>query len=112
MKQLGKILKFELSHYLKNKAFIGITVFLVLLIAAVMCLPRIIGLFEGEDATDTSDARPIMIVKANESAQAELVSQSFAAAFTDYQIAITEESIENIQARITSGEAECAFVIF
>ena len=29
MKQFGKILKFELNNYAKNKAFVGITIFLM-----------------------------------------------------------------------------------
>ena len=29
MKQFGKILKFELKGYLKNKVFVGVTIFLV-----------------------------------------------------------------------------------
>ena len=40
MKQFEKILKFELKYYLKNKVFVGITVFLVLLITIVMFFPR------------------------------------------------------------------------
>lgn len=48
MKQFGKILKFELKYYLKNKVFVGVTIFLVLLIAAVMFFPRISAMFEKE----------------------------------------------------------------
>lgn len=39
MKQFGKILKYELSGYLKNKVFVGITVFGMVLIALVMFFP-------------------------------------------------------------------------
>lgn len=39
MKQFGKILKFELKYYFKNKIFVGVTIFLVLAIAAVMFFP-------------------------------------------------------------------------
>ena len=41
MKQFGKILKFELKYYFKNKVFVGVTIFLVVLIAAVMCFPAL-----------------------------------------------------------------------
>ena len=36
MKQFGKILKFELKNYAKNKAFVGVTIFLMVVIAIVM----------------------------------------------------------------------------
>ena len=43
MKQFGKILKFELKGYLKNKIFVGITVFLFIAIAVVMFIPNILS---------------------------------------------------------------------
>lgn len=49
MKQFGKILKFELKYFFKNKVFVGVTVFLVLLIAAVMFFPRIATLFQSDE---------------------------------------------------------------
>ena len=55
MKQFGKILKFELKYYLKNKVFVGVTVFLVLLIAAVMFFPRITAMFEEDNTVDVGD---------------------------------------------------------
>lgn len=41
MKQFGKILKFELKGYLKNKVFVGVTIFLVVAIAVAMFIPNI-----------------------------------------------------------------------
>ena len=52
MKQFGKILKFELKGYLKNKVFVGITIFLVVAIAIVMFIPNIIAAFESDNEGD------------------------------------------------------------
>ena len=46
MKQFGKILKFELKGYLKNKVFTGVTIFLVVAIAFSMFIPNIIAAFK------------------------------------------------------------------
>lgn len=46
MKQFGKILKFELKGYLKNKVFTGVTIFLVVAIAVAMFIPNIISAFK------------------------------------------------------------------
>ena len=46
MRQFGKIFNFELKYYLKNKVFVGVTLFLVIVIAGVMFLPRIMSAFE------------------------------------------------------------------
>ena len=55
MKQFSKILKFELTSYVKNKAFVGITLFLVLAITIVMFFPRISTLFEKEEVSAPTD---------------------------------------------------------
>jgi ABC-2 type transport system permease protein len=111
MKQFGKILNFELKYYLKNKIFVGVTIFLVLLIAAVMCFPRISAMFETEDAPQTPGQLPVLLVKADDPAQADLVGQTFGAAFTDYDIQVTDDDVSAIKEQITSGSAECAFVM-
>lgn len=111
MKQFGKILKFELKYYLKNKVFVGVTIFLVLLIAAVMFFPRISAIFDKGDVSDTPTDLPVMLVKADDPAQAEMVRETFAAAFAGYDVQSTEADIEEIKNRITSEDVECAFVM-
>lgn len=111
MSQFGTILKFELKAYIKNKTFVGITLLLVLLIAAVMCFPRITALFEDGDTADSPASRPVMLIKADTASQADLVGQTFTKAFGDYSVQITDLDVTDIQNQITSGQAECAFVM-
>ena len=111
MKQFGKILKFELKYYLKNKVFVGVTLFLVLLIAAVMFFPRISTVFKDGDTSDTPTDLPVMLVKADDPAQAEMVRETFAAAFTGYDVQSTDADISDIKGKITSEDVECAFVM-
>ena len=111
MSQFGTILKFELKAYIKNKTFVGITLLLVLLIAAVMCFPRITALFEDGDTADSPASRPVMLIKADTASQADLVGQTFTEAFGDYSVQITDLDVTDIQNQITSGQAECAFVM-
>ncbi len=111
MKQFGKILKFELKSYFKNKAFVGITIFLVLLIAVVMFFPRISALFKSDNTTDATDEMSIMLIKTEDSTQKEMLKATFENAFTNYDVQITDDSVDVIKDKITSGEAECAFVM-
>ncbi len=111
MKQFGKILKFELSGYLKNKIFVGVTVFLVLLIAVVMFFPRITATFKSDEVSDTPTDLPIMLVKADSEEQSTLTKEIFAAAFTDYKVDLTNDDIDTIKNKIISGDIECAFVM-
>ena len=111
MKQFGKILKFELKNYAKNKAFVGITIFLMVVIAVVMFFPRISAMFKSNDTSDTTTDLSVMLVKADDATQADMVKDTFAAAFTDYDVQITNDEISVIKDKITSGDVECAFVM-
>ena len=111
MKQFGKILNFELKNYAKNKAFVGVTVFLMVVIAIVMFFPRIIAFFEADEAPENTKDRSVMLVKADDPAQADTVKETFAASFTDYDVLLTDDEVSVIKDKITSGDVECAFVM-
>ena len=113
MKQFGTILGFELKSYFKNKVFIGITLFLVLLIGAVMFFPRLSDMFASDDKGSTGDAteKELMLVKAPEGGSGELIRDTFASAFGDYDVQLTQDSLNVIKEQIVSGDAECAFVM-
>lgn len=111
MKQFGKILRFELKSYFKNKVFVGVTVFLVLLIGIVMFFPRLSSIFMSDTTTETADDMPVMLVKADKTENSDVVKQIFSTAFSDYDILITSENDDIIKDKIISNEAECAFVM-
>ena len=111
MKQFGTILKFELKNYAKNKAFVGVTIFLMVVIAVVMFFPRISAMFKSDDTSDTTTDLSVMLVKADDPTQADMVKETFAASFTDYDVQITDAEISVIKDKITSGDVECAFVM-
>jgi len=111
MNQFGKILKFELKGYLRNKIFVGITIFLVALIAIVMFIPNIISAFESGDSEDATIDLPAMLIYAEDAEFAEGAKDFFAAAFTGYNVKVAESSIDELKDEIVSGNAECAFVM-
>lgn len=128
MKQFSTILKFELWGYLKNKIFVGITVFLALLIAVIMFFPRITEAISSDNgavseenvdtenggdtsvgAVDSENDR-IMLISAEENDVQHLIESAFSEAFTDYDVQLSDKNIDDIKASVTGGEAECAFV--
>ena len=112
MKQFGKILKFELKGYLRNKIFVGITVFLVVAIAIAMFIPNLVSLLKQEDEVGAdSEVHPVMLIQSEDSVLSELICQYFTATFGDYEVKKLDGSAEDAKARVTSGEAECAFVM-
>ena len=112
MKQFGKILKFELKGYLKNKIFIGFTLFFVVLIAVVMFIPNIKAIFVSDTNGETPlEDLPVMLVYAEDEALASLSKEYFANAFVGYNVKVAEGGIDDLKKAIVSGEIECAFVM-
>lgn len=127
MSQFGKILKFELGGYFKNKVFIGITVFLIAAIAILMFIPNVISLFS-DGTTDTeipdsgyypdggsteppsdTDGAPVMLIRAEDSELRKLVSDAFGNAFLDFYVKPFSGTVDEMKAEILAGSAECAF---
>ena len=112
MKQFGKILKFELKGYMRNKVFVGITIFLVVASAVVMFIPNIIAAFESDDEGDvTPTDLPTMLVYAEDENLSAIVKEYFGNAFVDYNVKVADGSIDELKNDVISGNAECAFVM-
>lgn len=112
MKQFGTIMGFELRGYFRNKIFIGITLFLVVLMGVVMFFPQLRSTFGSDSADDTPAGElPLMLIKTSSSEYAQLVADTFAQAFGGYRIELTDAATQDIKEQIVSGEAECAFVM-
>ena len=112
MKQFGKILKFELKGYMRNKVFVGITIFLVVAIAVVMFIPNIIAAFESNNEDDiTPTDLPTMLVYAEDDNLSATVKEYFGNAFVEYNVKVAKGSVEDVKSEIISGNAECAFVM-
>ncbi len=107
MGQFRKILKFELKGYLTNKVFVGVTVFLVVVLALVLFFPRAMDIIGGdgdEPGTVEPGDRDVMLVSGGD----EQVLEALSAAFPDYDVRLTDT---DAQAAVTSGEAQCAIVM-
>ena len=112
MSQFGKILKFELKGYLRNKVFVGITIFLVVAIAIVMFIPNIIAAIESDNEGDvTPTDLPTMLVYSENENLSAIVKEYFGNAFIDYNVQIAEGGVDNLKKDIIDGNAECAFVM-
>ena len=90
MKQFGKIFRFEIKGYLKNKIFVGSTIFLVVVLAVVMFIPNIKSAFQ----SDSTKEKPVMIVYAKDEALSGFVKEYFSAAFTGYNVMVSGGTIE------------------
>ena len=112
MKQFGKIFKFEFLGYLRNKIFVGITVFFVIAIAVGMFIPNMIAAFSSDapDEGGEGEPLPVMLIASEQDGLAEGIAAYFAAAFTDYEVKVTGETVDAVKNKVESKEAACAFV--
>ena len=97
MTQFGKIFKFELLNYVKNKVFVGVTIILIIAMAILMFFPRFIELFDSEDEQlPSTDEKPIMLVVPDDKAPADGFLQIFGTSFPDYEVKISEPDLDAI----------------
>ena len=108
MKQFKKVLKFELKDYFTDKVFIGITVFLIVALAAIMFFPRISALFKSDKPTsDDPEDRAVMLVSGE---HAEELAAALSGVFGDYKVEASTLSTDKIKEKISEGNVACALV--
>ena len=104
MKQFFTILKFELSYFMKNKVYIGVTVFMVALIAVVLCIPSIANIFKGNGEDEASNKTEILYMEDSGSGAYEYLS----AGLSKYSFIKTDMSFDEIREKIAAGEYKYA----
>ncbi len=119
MKQFLTILSFEFRQYLKNKIFVGITLFLAVLIVALMFLPPLLdrptvdedipNLPPEEIDPPTDPDAPIMLLLSRTEGLNTALQPLFAAAFPEYTVKAEDTPLDEARSAITEGRIDCAF---
>ena len=108
MKQFQTIFGFELKSYFKNKIFLGITIFFMVLIAAVMFFPQISSLFKNGDSTKKES---VLLVATKNSEDKEVVETLFTDAFPKDEIRMVDNDWDSIKKQIEDESVDGAFVL-
>lgn len=106
MKQFFNIFKFEFTSYLKNKMFVGVTLFLIVAIGVVLSIPRVTSLIRPKKSTQTVQMKSILLsdsVSANPDAFAARLQDAAHA-----QITLTDQNVDEMTALVNKGEYDCA----
>ena len=111
MKQFWTIFKFELKNYFKNKVFIGVTIFLVAVIALATFIPNIISSISEEEVDIPKEDLPIMLVKSEDEGISDFVNACFTETFSTYNVVMTSKTADEIKEEILAENAECAFIV-
>lgn len=110
MKQFFTILKFELSGYLQNKLFVGLTVVLTAIMAVVLFYPRLnSGKNIDTDGMGTSYASKIVFAESTET-DTHLISKYVGSQLIDAEITVTDASEEALISDIKNDKYEMAVI--
>lgn len=111
MKQFFTIFKFELSGYLKNKIFTGLTVILILVMAAVLFFPRFSqSKTPDADSIGTSYASKMLLQESTET-DASLLAQCIKQQLGDIEITVSDKSEEQMKKEIMDEKYDIAVIM-
>ncbi len=109
MKHILQVLKFEYLNCIKNKAFIITTIVIMILILGMSFVPAIIMDIAESDG-DSAEGDIIGIVD-NAYHNSDLITQSFQKIYPHGVIIVTEESMDEVKAKVDKSEYEFAVVL-
>lgn len=107
MRQFKEVFRFEFLNYAKSKPYIIITAVLVVLIAAVLTYPRFSTLLKGSGGEEVQQKLAVSDLAYHN----DEMLKGLAAAYPKYQVIATTENMEQLKARVTSGDYAAAVII-
>ncbi len=105
MKRFWSIFQFESMNYIKNKVFLGITLFLIVVIGIVLSFPRISEFF----ASDTTTEEKAVIALGGVTDAGDLAY--FQHAMPDKTVEMVEKSADELKQDVDKGVYESAVFI-
>lgn len=111
MKQFKTIFKYELRNYVSNKAFIVVTLLIVIAIGVYMFFPRLSDAFSSDDnkGGDTAATQEVILLLEESGVDKEAIESAFADEFENYKLE-QADSVDTIKTKIKEKKAECGFV--
>ncbi len=110
MKQFFTVFRFEIKNYFKSKAYVGITVALVAVIAVVLFFPQIKSLFTSGGSENTSELPKAYFSGISES-DGEYMSNILSTSFPDYEVEFCSYNADELEKKVQDGDCEFAVLI-
>lgn len=109
MKQFFTVFKFEIRAYLKNKAYIGLTAALVIVIAGVIFFPQIMELFSGDSSTENDKSTVVFSGVSQE--EQSYMNSVLGEMFPDNEIAFEDADESELKEMVLNEECDFAVLI-
>ena len=114
MKQFKTIFSHELACQIKNRAFLVVTIILIVAIAGIMFFPRITdALSSGDQGEQTKEESVNIGLVIDGDIDKDLAVQSFTEEYKDEGLeAVTETDVDTLKDKILSGEYKFGYEIY
>jgi len=111
MRQFWTVFKFEFKTYAKNKAFIIITLLLVIGAGVVLSIPRIQSAITPKNQPSAPTQKTVVALADISGADVNAAAAYYTAHIPNTQFKVTNQSTEEIKKQVDSGSLESAIVI-
>lgn len=119
MRQFLHVLRFEFTHYVRGKGFIGVTLALMLIVGVVLFFPRLSDAFSGgNDVTAASgpadvtvDGRSLAALAGAGVEEASDTRALFESLMPQYEYALSSGDVSSLTQAVTDGQYEIAIVM-
>ncbi len=110
MKQFWTIFKFEFRNYAKNKAFLLVTILLVVASGVVLSIPRIQTMISPKNQPAPSEKTVIALSDQSEE-DAHAAAAFFTAAMPDTEFKVTDQNEDDLKKAVDSGTYSSAVIL-
>lgn len=111
MKQFWTIFKFEFRNYAKNKAFIIVTLLLVITVGVVLSIPRIQSMTATKNQPEKPAEKTVIALSNKTSGDAEAAASFFTSAIPNTEFKVTDQNEEELKEAVDSGAYGSAVIL-
>ena len=111
MKQFWTVFKFEFKNYAKNKAFIILTLLLVIGVGVVLSIPRIQAAIGSKNEQGAPTEKTVIALVDKTGTDANATAAFFASAMKDTEFKVTDKSVGELKKAVDNNEYNSAIIL-
>ena len=111
MKQFWTVFKFEFKNYAKNKAFIILTLLLVVGVGVVLSIPRIQAAIGSKNEQSAPTEKTVIALADKTGTDANAAAAFFTSAMKDTEFKVTDKSVDELKKAVDNDEYNSAIVL-
>lgn len=111
MKQFWTVFKFEFRNYTKNKAFLILTILLVVGVGVVLSIPRIQAAMGSKSEPGKPSEKSVIALVDQSGADSKATAEFFSAAIKNIAFKAVDKSMDELKSAVDSGTYSSAVIL-